>query len=196
MKEQRTYKVADVDLDRLVQSLSEWYRLHGLEAHVIGESGTEVVLQVRQPEAWRAVLGVSSVLNVTLVQKADELQVSIRPGRWVDKAIAGPGGLFLLWALLFTEAYCMWQRRRLPERTFHFIEWFLATGGADVSPGTEKEHALSDEGVVFTPSWWTEEAVSPEYEEKIYKFCDQCGSKLPPKARFCPYCGQRIALRS
>ena len=128
MTHRRTYKAAEVDVSRLVHALVAWYQAEGYESYIVEPPNGKGVIQVRQPEVWRAVLGISSTLNVTLFATEDTLTVDIRFGRWVDRALAGAMGVFLLWALFFTVAYRVWLQARVPDRTFAFIERFIATG--------------------------------------------------------------------
>ncbi len=128
MTHRRTYKAGSVDASRLIHALVAWYRSEGYESHLMEPPSGEGVIQVRQSEVWRSVLGVSSALNVTLSVGQGTLTVDIRVGKRVDKALAGAVGVFLLWALFFTAAHTRWLRAQVPERTFAFIEHFIATG--------------------------------------------------------------------
>ena len=128
MIHRRTYKAAGVDVSRLVHALVAWYRAGGYETRLVEPPNGKGVIQVRQPEVWRSVLGISSTLDVTLSVEQDALTVDIRVGKRVDKALAGAVGVFLLWALFFTAAYSKWLWARVPERTFAFVEHFIAAG--------------------------------------------------------------------
>ncbi len=128
MTHRRTYKSAGVDVPRLVHALVAWYQAGGYAPRVVEPAENRRVIRVRQAEVWRSVLGISSTLNVTLSAAEDTLAVDIRFGRWVDRALAGTMGLFLLWALFFTAAYRMWLQAHVPDHTFAFIEHFIATG--------------------------------------------------------------------
>ncbi len=215
MTQQRVYKAPNLNMGQLVQALTDWYRAQKFEVQVLDMPGGGVVVQARQPEAWRAVLGMSSALNVVLRRQGDDLLVEIGAGKWVDKAIAGAAGLFILWPLFFTAAYGAWNQSRLPQRTFEFIERFLATGrvpAADVAAWSATQYAQAQHYVqavqatqssaapsqpqATTPPAEPQAAGQPEAPQAQpateARFCPQCGAPVPPNARFCPQCGAKL----
>lgn len=222
MTQQRVYRAPNLNMGQLVQALVDWYRAQKFEVQVLDMPGGGVVIQARQPEAWRAVLGMSSALNVVLRRQGEDLFVEIGAGKWVDKAIAGAAGLFVLWPLLFTAAYGAWQQSKLPERTFEFIERFLATGrvpAADVAAWTATQYAQAQHYVRAVQSTVGPTPAPPQPEGAATaagpqaaaqpgapeaqpatqaqpaaeaKFCPQCGAAVPPNARFCPQCGTKL----
>lgn len=131
MPEQRLFHAPSLNMPHLSQALADWYRSQRFEVQLLEAPGGGMVLQARQEEAWRSVLGMSATLNILMRHQADgNLVVEIGAGKWFDKAAAAGVGMFVLWPMLLTAGYGAWQQSKLPQRTFEFIQNFLATGGS------------------------------------------------------------------
>lgn len=151
-----------------------------------------MVIQARREEAWRTLLGVSSALNVVLRRPGENLVVEIGAGKWVDKAVAAGAGLFLLWPVLFTAAYGAWQQSKLPQRTFDFIQHYIATGGtlpADTATWFAGRYQEAQQVVRTAPAAGGSPTSAPS---GTFRFCPSCGAEPPAGARFCPSCGARL----
>jgi hypothetical protein len=196
MPDQRVFHAPNLDMGRLVQSLADWYRAQKFDVQVLDLPQGGVVIQARQDETWRNLLGVSSALNVALRRQGDSLQVEIGAGKWVDKAVAAGAGLFLLWPLLFTAAYGAWQQSKLPQRTFEFIQYFIATGAAlpvDTAAWVAGRYQEAQRYVTAVQATTAPTASGGEAAPGgAYRFCPQCGAELPAGARFCPACGAKL----
>ncbi|HLO89004.1 MAG TPA: hypothetical protein VK203_28905 [Nostocaceae cyanobacterium] len=73
-------------------------------------------------------MGLSSALNIVLRYHNNILTVEIGAGKWADKAIVGTISMFVLCPLAFTAAYGAWQQKKLPQRTFDFIQQYIYQG--------------------------------------------------------------------
>ncbi|MCS7351818.1 MAG: zinc ribbon domain-containing protein [Anaerolineae bacterium] len=204
MSDQRVFHAPNLNMGQLVQALSDWYRAQKFDVQVLDLPQGGVVIQARQEEAWRTLMGVSSALNVVLRRQGENLMVEVGAGKWVDKAIAAGAGLFLLWPLLFTAAYGAWRQSKLPQRTFEFIQQFIATGAAlpaDTAAWLAGRYQEAQRYAGETPApppptvspTLVPTPVSGEAAPAMaYRFCPNCGAELPPGARFCPSCGMRL----
>jgi len=131
MSEQRLFHATNLDLPHLSHALTDWYRAQRFEVQMWEAPGGGAVIQARQEEAWRSVLGMSTALNILLRPQQDgNLVVEIGAGKWADKAAAAGVGVFILWPMLITAGFGAWQQSKLPQRTFEFIQNFIATGGS------------------------------------------------------------------
>jgi hypothetical protein len=131
MPEQRLFHAPNLDINHLSMALADWYRGQRFDIQLLEAPGGGVVLQARQEEAWRSVLGMSATLNILMRHQQDgNLVVEIGAGKWIDKAAAAGVGMFILWPMLITAGYGAWQQGKLPQRTFEFIQNFIATGGS------------------------------------------------------------------
>lgn len=131
MPEQRLFHAPNINMPHLGQALADWYRAQKFDVQMLEAPGGGFVIQARQEEAWRSVLGMSATLNVLLRHQQDgNLIVEIGAGKWIDKAAAAGVGMFILWPMLLTAGFGAWQQSQLPQRTFEFIQNFLATGGS------------------------------------------------------------------
>lgn len=204
MSDQRVFHAPNLNMGQLVQALADWYRAQKFDVQVLDLPQGGVVIQARQEEAWRTLLGVSSALNVVLRRQGENLMVEVGAGKWVDKAIAAGAGLFLLWPLLFTAAYGAWRQTKLPQRTFEFIQHFIATGAAlpaDTAAwlaGRYQEarryagEAPAPPPPTVSPTPVPTPVSGEAAPATAYRFCPSCGVELPPGARFCPSCGMRL----
>ena len=98
------------------------------------EDGTVgTLVQIGNPVAgWKhriatAISGQQLAVNVRLLPKGDDLEVSVDCGKWVDKALSG----VLAWAvfapLLIFPVAGLWRQRRLIERVEReTLEWLAA----------------------------------------------------------------------
>jgi hypothetical protein len=158
MPEQRLFHAPNLNMPHLSQALADWYRSQRFEVQLLEAPGGGMVLQARQEEAWRSVLGMSATLNILMRHQADgNLVVEIGAGKWFDKAAAAGVGMFVLWPMLLTAGYGAWQQSKLPQRTFEFIQNFIATGGsisADmaVMQAAQMEQARRVMGGMQTPA--------------------------------------------
>ena len=205
MSEQRMFHAPNLNMGQLVQALAEWYRAQKFDVQVLDLPQGGVVIQARQEEAWRSLMGISSALNVVLRRQGEHLVVEVGAGKWVDKAIAAGAGLFVLWPLLFTAAYGAWRQSKLPQRTFEFIQQYIATGAAlpadtaawlagryQEAQRYAGEAAPSPPPAVSPTPVPTPVSAGGSPAPRAYRFCPSCGAELPSGARFCPSCGAKL----
>lgn len=215
MPEQRLFHVPNLNVGQLSQSLSDWYRSQRFEVQMLEAPGGGIVIQARQEEAWRSVLGMSATLNILLRHQQDgNLVVEIGQGKWVDKAAAAGVGMFILWPMLLTAGYGAWQQSKLPQRTFEFIQNFIATGGSvsvdmAMTQAAQLDHARRVVGMapmepapgmaptvppVQAPPVFQETQTAPVAEGAAVppRFCSGCGTKLAEGVRFCSNCGAKV----
>jgi len=155
-----------------------------------------VVIQARQDETWRNLLGVSSALNVALRRQGDSLQVEIGAGKWVDKAAAAGAGVVLPSPFLFPASSGALHPSKLSQRSLVVTLCILATRGATAAETarwvagryTEAQRYVSAVQSTTAPASSGGEAAPGG----AYRFCPQCGAELPAGARFCPACGAKI----
>ena len=206
MSDFRSFPAANLDLDALTRALTDWFRSQHFDGQILGlQDGVQV--QVRQTEGWRKLSGASSALNVTMRKRDNTLNVEIGAGQWGDKAAAGAVGMFLLWPLAFTAAYGAWQQNHLPDRTFGFIDQFIATGGSGMAIGTAFSSVGSPGFATASPAaapvgaygvGGSQSAVPsappplPAAAATAPTSCSSCGNALPADAAFCPRCGAKV----
>jgi hypothetical protein len=133
--EHQVYRVSEYSVATLAHELQAWYRGQGFQVS-LEQTGEQMVLRAWCPARWQAALGMTPAWQVTLTPQAEGLSVEISPAYRVDRAVAGPAGCFLLWAVLFAVAFADWLRAGLPRQIWQAIEYILATGKSPPLPET------------------------------------------------------------
>ena len=125
--------------------------------------------------------------------------------------------MFILWPMLLTAGYGAWQQSKLPQRTFEFIQNFIATGGSvsvdmAMTQAAQLEQARRVVGMtpmepapgmapnippVQAPPVLQDTTVAaaspvPEGAGAPPRFCSGCGTKLAEGVRFCSNCGAKV----
>jgi len=124
MAEKRVYSVSGLNLRDLADTIKTWFRAHDFDSQVLSAVEGGLIVQARQPETWRTLLGLSSALNVTLIPRGRDLVVEMDAAKWEEKLAVGAVGL-IIHPLLITAAYGAWKQSRLPEEIFKLIDRHL-----------------------------------------------------------------------
>jgi hypothetical protein len=148
MSETRSFYSPYLNVDSLVSALSDWYRSQGYNVQALDVHGGGVLVQASKG-GWRNFVGMSSALNVSLLQDGTNLNVEISAGKWMDKAVVGTISMFVLWPLAVTTAWGTWKQSQLPKNTFEFIQQFVNNfRAAEVSNLSEDRNLYSVKEVV------------------------------------------------
>jgi hypothetical protein len=115
-----------LNIDGLVKSLTIWFGAQNLEVQQLSAAGDATVLQCRERESWKTYVGMTTALNVELRQSGPRLDITLGAGKWADKALIGAAG-FAIPLLFVPAAFGAWKQKKLPERTFAFIEEYVVT---------------------------------------------------------------------
>lgn len=172
MTETRNFYAPNLQIDSLVNELSDWFSSQSFNVQSLDVRGGGILVQVNKG-GWRNLVGMSSALNVVLRQNGTELIVEIGAGKWMDKVGAGAVSMFVLWPLAVTAAWGAWKQSQLPKQTFEFIEQFVSMSG-----GNEDAQANITQSV--------------EPVATSVRFCPSCGASVTENARFCSNCGYSL----
>ncbi|MBC7249994.1 MAG: zinc ribbon domain-containing protein [Anaerolineae bacterium] len=201
MPEQRMYHAPGLDLHELAGVVSDWFQSQQFETQILEAPGGGLVVQARQPETWRSILGMSSALNVTMTRQDENLIVQMGAAKWVDKAAVGAVGLLLFWPALIPAAYGAWKQKQLPNQVFQLIDQYVATGQVPVIPPAPAPAKKAPAPTAAPAGLQCPSCGQPVREGA--KFCDncgaplqlncpQCGQALRPGAKFCDNCGAKV----
>ena len=182
MNDLHTYHHPSQPLPAVAEAVGQWYSGQGFEIQT-APTPDGLMLQARQRGDWRKAFGTSSALQVVFRTQGDDLVVEMGAGKWGDKAAAGAVGWFLLWPLAFTAAYGAWQQSKLPDRTFEFVERYLA-GGTTASFGAPPTPPPVSAASAPAASAAASDGAG---------FCSKCGKPLVKDAAFCAHCGTKVA---
>jgi hypothetical protein len=124
MSTSRTMNAPGLDISGLVKALSVWFNAQSLDVQQLPASGTSILLRCREPESWKTYIGMTTALNVDLEQSGSRMKVTLSGGKWIDKVIVAAVA-FAVWPLFLSVALGAWKQKKLPHRTFSFIEEFV-----------------------------------------------------------------------
>ncbi len=200
MAEQRMYHAPGVDIRGLAGVVANWFQGQKFETQTLEAPGGGMVVQARQPEAWRSILGMSSALNVTMTLQGENLVVQMGAAKWVDKAAVGAVGVLIFWPALIPAAYGAWKQKQLPNQVFQLIDQYVATGQVPVvapmpaaapvaapAPAPAGARCPSCGQAVRTGAKFCDSCGAP-----LQANCSQCGAALRPGAKFCDSCGAKV----
>lgn len=91
-----------------------------------------------------------------------------------------------------SSAYGAWQQSKLPQRTFGFIQHYIATGGtlpADTAAGFAGRYQEAQQVIRTAPAAGGSPTSAPS---GTFRFCPSCGAEQPAGARFCPSRGAQL----
>jgi len=80
-----------------------------------------LILQIRRGGGFKAVLGLSTALNVNIEQNERYFTISFSNGKWVDKAAVAGISMFVLWPLLITSAVGAYKQSELPNQIIQYV---------------------------------------------------------------------------
>ncbi|MCR4407844.1 MAG: zinc ribbon domain-containing protein [Anaerolineae bacterium] len=198
MTEQRMYHAPGLDIRELASVVSNWFQSQKFETQVLEAPGGGFVVQARQPEAWRSILGMSSALNVTMTLQGENLIVEMGAAKWIDKAAVGAVGVLIFWPALIPAAYGAWKQKQLPSQVFQLIDQYVATGQVPVvgpvpvaapapAPAPSAARCPSCGQPVRAGAKFCDNCGAP-----LQLACPQCGAALRPGAKFCDSCGTKV----
>lgn len=199
MAEQRMYHAPSLDLRELAGVVSDWFQNQKFEVQTLEAPGGGLVVQARQPEAWRSILGMSSALNVTMTPQGENLIVQMGAAKWVDKAAVGAVGVLIFWPALIPAAYGAWKQKQLPNQVFQLVDQYVATGQAPVvapMPAVTPAAAAPAPSGLKCPSCGQAVRAGAKFCDNcgavLQQDCPQCGQALRPGAKFCDSCGAKV----
>ena len=107
----------------VIQKTENWLKLEkDFEVQKINDQSMEL-LQIRKIGTWRRFVGMSTALSIKFVKSEDSLEVEIGQGHWLGKVATGGTSMFILWPLLVSTAYGVFDQIKTPKKIFDFIEW-------------------------------------------------------------------------
>ncbi len=197
----RSIYAPNLDMEALIQALVAWYRSQNLEVEQLPSQS--VMLQCRERQAWRKFVGMAMGLHVELNYSDPGLTVTISAGKWADKAIVGgiavatmASGIGL--PLAIPAAFGYWQQRKLPDRTFAFIEEAIASqrppNHAPASSNPQIGFPMSPPTPAKRPggNGQSNPMEADGTPDANIFLCPVCGTANQVTASFCRGCGTRL----
>ena len=141
--EKRSYPVKNFPVNKLAESLEEWYHSMGFETQVMSTQFRGLIIQARKEGFLRSVVGMSTAITVTLDQKETYLLIEVGGANWADKAAAGAIGLVVFWPTLISAGFGAYEQGRVLKQSWdvihRYIMSFNATSGPDTSYSTPSQ---------------------------------------------------------
>ncbi len=85
---QNNYRGKNCDLDALFKECQDWFAQHKYQTQGDVNNGTWL-LQARQTETWRQVVGASRAFNVLIQGEPNDFSVTLTTGEWATNLAAG-----------------------------------------------------------------------------------------------------------
>jgi len=215
MPQERTFHAPNVDPVGLAEALARWLGNRDFETQVLPVEEGGTVIQGRQTEGWKSLLGMSLATNIVVSQSGTSIRVEVGQGKWMDKAVVGAVGLLILWPALVPAAIGAWKQSQLPEEIFEQVSRYVARHASEpfsaappvnaplpvpVIPTSEPEPVEVDAATLPCPSCGQAVRVGarhcencgqamPEESISAGRFCEGCGAELSAAAKFCSECG-------
>lgn len=126
MNQSRSFSCKLSRFNTLIYKTQNWLTGEGFRCQklIIPDGGT--LIQIEKIGDWRKVVGMSTALSIIFHQVGSTVNVEIGEARWVDKAVVGGIGWFVIfWPLAITSSIGVWQQAKMPERIFRHIAEFL-----------------------------------------------------------------------
>ncbi len=120
----RRYPIESHRLEELLDKFFQWLGYQQFRYHQLKTKDNGLLVQIAKTGGWRKLVGMNTTLNVVFYPRENNLTVEIGAGRWIDKALAGGVGLFLLWPLAVTAGIGAYEQVKLPGKIFAFINEF------------------------------------------------------------------------
>lgn len=207
MPQERTYSAPDVDPADLADELAGWLRRREFETQVLPVEGGGVLIQGRQTEGWKSLLGMSLATNVVIARNGPSLCVEVGQGKWMDKAVVGAVGLLLLWPALVPAAIGAWRQSQLPEEIFEQVSRYLARYADEPFSAEPPAHGASAPSRESTQPAYSSEPLDAPLPTPVFPVgasaaeptaaetvaCPSCGQPVRAGTRFCENCGQAMA---
>ncbi len=120
----RRFNIPRHEIGNLIDHLRTWLRFENFDTQLVETEDGGLLLQTAKRGGWRKLVGMDTAVNVLLYSHENVLTVHIGAGRWLDKAVAGGVGIFLVWPLAITAGFGAYEQMRLPDRIFDQIDGF------------------------------------------------------------------------
>lgn len=160
--------------DRICQT----FALEGYEINRDNLMNGGVDISVTKGNFFKAVLGMKTALKVTLVPLNNAVAFEAGVGIFGQQAIPTIIMLFFAWPVLITQIWGMVQQSNLDDKA-------LAAAQAVVNENGGNTYSTSYGTGTVPP-------VPGASASATFRFCTNCGAKLPDNARFCSNCGSQL----
>jgi hypothetical protein len=182
MPQERMFYAPNAELRPLADELAQWLKGRQFETQILPVEGGGVLIQARQEGGWKAMVGMALATNIVFARMGPNIKVEAGQGKWLDRAVVGAVGVFLLWPALIPAAIGAWQQSKLPEEIFSQVAGYLARQPQQAAQPAEAAQ-------VPCPS-------CGQMVNAAAKFCEHCGQAMPqqaPKVRHCTQCGAELS---
>ena len=157
---------------------------------------------------WTKYLGMDAAVSTRLSVEGNNLRVTVRAEKWVEKAGIAALGVFFA-PLLVTSGVGAVRQYGLFADIFNFIGSYLGSDPVESSSTTPFSDVFADHGGedgsvssgrIVCPHCGAENRADARFcrkcgrplEEKVRKVCPSCGSEVDPDDAFCPHCGKKL----
>lgn len=137
------------------------------------ESATGYHFSITKGGIFKAVLGMKTALNVSLIPASGGVTAEAKVGIFGQQIVPALITLFVAWPVLLTQINGLVQQAKLDDEVLSMVE-------ADIRALEQSDPALSPSGFESQPAG------------QDFEFCTNCGAKIPAQAKFCSQCGTKL----
>ena len=179
----------NVDLDKLAARIEDFLAIDGFDEVKIDKNTTDrwIEIQARKGGAGRTIIAGRKAVHIGIIGTPNDFRVTQATGEW-GKNIASTFIPFVGWAGLV--------RLGLNARFIGKLWSYVQHSVMDLrDTGNEKEEKPSTQNASKKSS---KKQTNQKLEDKTSKsenksdFCENCGKKLKPTAKFCGGCGNQV----
>lgn len=162
-----------VDLSPVVSDLIKNFEMQGFEVSGSKEFDGTWHVSITKGGTFKAILGMKSSLNVVLKTTEQSTYAEAGIGIFGQQAIPTIISMALAWPVLITQVWGLIQQAHLDDEALTCIEDSLKRHGqqSEASSIAVNQNSYGDQNSLK------------------FKFCSQCGTKLPVESKFCSQCG-------
>ena len=122
-------------------------------------------ISITKGSLFKAVLGMSSALKVSLTPTLNGVQFDAHVGIFGQQAIPTVISMFFFWPVLITQIWGLVSQSKMDDRALAAAQSVIST--------SNMSHAFGS-------------------IQGSKKFCTSCGAEVPANAAFCPQCGTKM----
>ena len=163
-------KAHSSQIDSMAEAIKEDFQLNGFEVKIDTLMSGGKDISITKGNLFKAVLGMKSALKITLIPQTNGILFDANVGIFGQQVIPIVISYFFFWPLLIVQIWGLVKKSSLDDRALALAEQAIAQGATPSSSAS-----------FFSTS-----------SSSSYKYCSNCGERIPNSSKFCPYCGAKL----
>lgn len=152
-------------ISTIASHIREDFQNDGFEVVMDEVSGGGYDISITKGGLFKAVLGMKTALNVSLLPQGNDINFEAGVGIWGQQAIPTAISMLVFWPVLITQIWGMVEQSKLDDRALEIAKDVI--------------YASNNAGSASSASTGGQ-------------FCTNCGTRNPESANFCSGCGKAL----